>query len=1101
MAPSTLHTLPTTSPYTHHILLTKKFIGMSRRNLTGSYTAPAHLVEVEEEPQNNHIITKNDYNSQRFNRTLDMEVKSYKERMQENILRKEDQRVTQLVEKKKLELAETEPPRKKLRNGEDPYIGNKESTHNESGNNSEQEDKERDNDVLKGNETEKSMLPTTEKEDRNIVANVPVIGGIPLTDDFLDKIFPKGFVKAPVPEGYTQIMSEASQVDLYVMPDSRGMEAHLINDTLPEYEGITMRKEDVKHFSMLVSIKVEALTDADEKKRFQALDLIFRAKNGPPNIRKKAMRSLNSNAKRFGPAPLFGIILPLMLEPALDEADRHILTKLLGRLVYQLDEEIRPYTHKIISAVSPLLIDEDMTLRLESRDVISTTARSAGLANIVSSLRPDLDHSDEYVRNLTARVFAIVAMTLGLKKVLPFVKAVIRSKKSWQARHTGIRIVHHLCIQLGGGNGALILPYLPQMVDVLKPGLSDELIQVRTATANTLAQMADSVHPYGIEAFEPILEPSWAGLKHHRGRALAAFLRCVGSMVPLMDHDSSYVEYSNYYTRELMNVMTREFSSPDDEMRKSLLRVMARLPLSRAIFPNYRRQVISPFILSFWTRRVALDSVQLGRLVVEATGQLALRFNVPFVLEQLTPFAKDANENLRRMAADAIHKIVAANPKSVIEFETKFDAVLVDAVLYALQEQTEPHPVYLLAISTVCKALGLRLEPHVSVILSTVLYRLKNNEPSVRQQSADLVSGVALVLSECAHGDTSVMRKLILFLYELLGEAYPEVLGSIVGALYACIDTLDRNELLMLDNPSVNMLLPTLTPILKNRHEKVQEQCIRLVGLIAKRNAETINAKEWMRVCFDLLDMLKSQRKRIRIAANATFGHIANTIGPQDVLAMLLNNLRVQERQMRVCTAVAIGIVADTCSPFTVLPALMNEYRVPDKNVQNSVLKAMSFMFEYLDGSTTKDYLFAVTPLLEDALTDRDQVHRQTASTVVRHLALNCAGMAHDDYQQVFIHFLNLVLPNIYESSPHVIIRMIECLDALRIVVGPGIFLNYVWAGLFQAARKVRSPYWKIYNAAYVQNCDAIVPYYPRLDTLPHDQGQSYNVDELDVWL
>lgn len=91
---------------------------------------------------------------------------------------------------------------------------------------------------------------------------------------------------------------------------------------------------------------------------------------------------------------------------------------------------------------------------------------------------------------------------------------------------------------------------------------------------------------------------------------------------------------------------------------------------------------------------------------------------------------------------------------------------------------------------------------------------------------------------------------------------------------------------------------------------------------------------------------------------------------PHDVLATLLNNLKVQERQNRVCTTVAIAIVAETCSPFTVLPALMNEYRVPELNVQNGVLKSLSFLFEYI-GEMGKDYIYAVTPLLEDALMDR----------------------------------------------------------------------------------------------------------------------------------
>lgn len=94
------------------------------------------------------------------------------------------------------------------------------------------------------------------------------------------------------------------------------------------------------------------------------------------------------------------------------------------------------------------------------------------------------------------------------------------------------------------------------------------------------------------------------------------------------------------------------------------------------------------------------------------------------------------------------------------------------------------------------------------------------------------------------------------------------------------------------------------------------------------------------------------------------------------MLATLLNNLKVQERQNRVCTTVAIAIVAETCSPFTVLPALMNEYRVPELNVQNGVLKSLSFLFEYI-GEMGKDYIYAVTPLLEDALMDRSVVSQE----------------------------------------------------------------------------------------------------------------------------
>ena len=53
---------------------------------------------------------------------------------------------------------------------------------------------------------------------------------------------------------------------------------------------------------------------------------------------------------------------------------------------------------------------------------------------MISTMRPDIDNIDEYVRNTTARAFAVVASSLGIPSLLPFLKAVCKSKKSWQVR-------------------------------------------------------------------------------------------------------------------------------------------------------------------------------------------------------------------------------------------------------------------------------------------------------------------------------------------------------------------------------------------------------------------------------------------------------------------------------------------------------------------------------------------------------------------------------------------------------------------------------------------------------------------------------------------
>ena len=50
-------------------------------------------------------------------------------------------------------------------------------------------------------------------------------------------------------------------------------------------------------------------------------------------------------------------------------------------------------------------------------------------------------------------------------------------------------------------------------------------------------------------------------------------------------------------------------------------------------------------------------------------------------------------------------------------------------------------------------------------------------------------------------------------LYEYLGEEYPEVLGSILGALKAIVNVIGMTKM----TPPIKDLLPRLTPILKNR--------------------------------------------------------------------------------------------------------------------------------------------------------------------------------------------------------------------------------------------------------------------------------------------
>ena len=75
------------------------------------------------------------------------------------------------------------------------------------------------------------------------------------------------------------------------------------------------------------------------------------------------------------------------------------------------------------------------------------------------------------------------------------------------------------------------------------------------------------------------------------------------------------------------------------------------------------------------------------------------------------------------------------------------------------------------------------------------------------------------------------MGHLGVVLYEYLGEEYPEVLGSILGALKAIVNVIGMTKM----TPPIKDLLPRLTPILKNRHEKVSSVCVCVCVLVCVR--------------------------------------------------------------------------------------------------------------------------------------------------------------------------------------------------------------------------------------------------------------------------
>mmetsp|Transcript_9596 Transcript_9596/g.17940 ORF Transcript_9596/g.17940 Transcript_9596/m.17940 type:complete len:1093 (-) Transcript_9596:879-4157(-) len=685
----------------------------------------------------------------------------------------------------------------------------------------------------------------------------------PLTDEDLDAMLPgeaEGYKILAPPPGYKPAIDPAARLLATPLPTPTpgftiqeegaglsGAGAAARPDLAPQLEGLpSLKEEDQIYFSKLLQDVDEAELSVKEQKERKILKLLLKIKNGTPPQRKAALRQITDKARDFGAGPLFDAILPLLMQTTLEDQERHLLVKVIDRVLYKLDELVRPYVHKILVVIEPLLIDEDYYARVEGREIIANLSKAAGLAQMISSMRADIDDVDEFVRNTTARAFSVVASALGIREILPFIRAVCASRKSWQARHTGVKIVQQIAILMG----CSVLPYLKELVDVVRPALTDENQKVKTIGALSIAALAEAAAPYGIESFDEVVNPLYKGIRLLRGKVLAAFLKAIGFVVPLMDSDPA-----KYYTSELMLTLRREFATSDEEMKKVILKVVKQVCSTVGVTGDYvRTDVLPDFFKSFWTRRMAMDKRNYSALV-ETTVALAEKVGGADIVARVVEGLKDENELFRRMTMDTIDKVIQAQGAG--DVDARLEEILIDGALYAFQEQVseDGSAVLLNGFGTIINALGRRAKPYLPQVCGTIKWRLNNKSAKVRQQAADLINRIAPVMHACE--EEGLLGHLGVVLYEYLGEEYPEVLGSILGAIKAIVSVVGMTKM----TPPINELLLRLTPILKNRHEKVQENCIDLVGRIADRGAEYVSAREWMRICFELLELLKAHKK------------------------------------------------------------------------------------------------------------------------------------------------------------------------------------------------------------------------------------------------
>ncbi|KAG5552316.1 hypothetical protein RHGRI_010408 [Rhododendron griersonianum] len=173
----------------------------------------------------------------------------------------------------------------------------------------------------------------------------------PLTDEELDAMFPmEGYKILEPPPSYVPIRTPDRKLlatptplgtPLYSIPEENRGQQFDVPKELPG--GLPfMKPEDYHYFGALLNEEEEELSP-DEQKERKIMKLLFKVKKGTPPQRKTALRQLTDKARDLGAGPLFNRILPLLMQPTLEDQERHLLVKVNDRVLYKLDELVRPF--------------------------------------------------------------------------------------------------------------------------------------------------------------------------------------------------------------------------------------------------------------------------------------------------------------------------------------------------------------------------------------------------------------------------------------------------------------------------------------------------------------------------------------------------------------------------------------------------------------------------------------------------------------------------------------------------------------------------------------------------------------------------------------
>ena len=172
-------------------------------------------------------------------------------------------------------------------------------------------------------------------------------------------------------------------------------------------------------------------------------------------------------------------------------------------------------------------------------------------------------------------------------------------------------------------------------------------------------------------------------------------------------------EHAFEYTKEVMQILIREFGNPEEEMKKIVLKVVKQCVGTEGVEALYvKEEIIPEFFRAFWVRRMALDRRNFKQLV-DTTVEIAVKVGGAEIMKMVAKDLKDENEPFRKMTMETIERIVAQ--LGVADIESRLELQLMDGIIFAFSEQiSDDTQTMLNGFGTVVNSLGQRSKPYFS---------------------------------------------------------------------------------------------------------------------------------------------------------------------------------------------------------------------------------------------------------------------------------------------------------------------------------------------------------------------------------------------------